>query len=105
MPQICFDTDSSPFTPTGLATLNCVSGSSVRVALGTNSSSNPPATTAIITNPSVGVFVKFGDSTVTASATDGFYMLNGVYTFAIGTNTHVAMYTANSPTMYINTGY
>jgi len=95
------------FTPYGLATM-AVSATTSTASGALNLPSAPHAgTTVRIHNAaSVVVFIKFGDSTVTAATTNMPIPAGGTEVFQIGPSvTHIAAITASgSGTLYATTG-
>ena len=93
--------NSEPFTPGGTVSRS-VSGTTARVALAKGS---VPQTVMVTGHPTGAIaFIKFGDSTVEAAATDTPILPGAIYTLSISAGvTHVAAI-GTSGTLYFTSG-
>ena len=94
------------FTPTGGASMS-VNGTAAAIALPTNSTSTPAATSVVVSNPGVyPAYVQLGDSSVVADTTNGFQVLPGAsVVLAIHSNTYLSAVAGGNVPLHISTGY
>lgn len=95
--------NAGPFSPGGTVS-RTVTSSTARVALGTTGHS-----TLMVTSPAGGniAFIKFGDVTVEAAATDTPILPGAIYTFTISpqADLYVAAIGSATTTLYFTIGY
>lgn len=96
---------SHPFTPAGTVSL-AADNNSDRVALPNNDNQYTIVVTAETSDTAEIVFIKFGNSSVTAAVTDMPILPGSIQSFRIGpTLTHVAGITASGAnTLYFTAG-